>query len=159
MSSGSPADQTTVRAALQFYGRPNGASMPAVLSAELTWCAADPLVITVAFGAPKAGPVWVWSRELIHTGLREPAGSGDVQLSPCHSLFGSLTGHVHIRLRAAKAGEQDAHLVAPILFIAQFLDRTFELVPLGMECSDAAIDAGIAALLARPETSGGHDAT
>ncbi|MYT71733.1 MULTISPECIES: SsgA family sporulation/cell division regulator [unclassified Streptomyces] len=96
---------------------------------EVSYDSADPLAVTMVFGTDGERPVrWVLSRDLLADGLTGSVGEGDVRLWPVHDHDGGLTslcvrlGNLHTALI-----EFDAEPVA------NWLSRTYELVPRGTE--------------------------
>jgi sporulation and cell division protein SsgA len=83
--------------------------------------------VHIAFRVDDYTMDWVFARTLLISGLFEPVGAGDVEISP--SRHGGVDT-VQITLRA-----HDVHAVleAPARMIAAFLKRTCHAVPLGTE--------------------------
>ncbi|OIV38922.1 hypothetical protein BIV57_02845 [Mangrovactinospora gilvigrisea] len=109
----------------------------------------DPFAVSVEFRPPGEVPVlWVFSRELLASGLHRAVGRGDVRIWPT-GKDGSATVCLAFESPAGRAlFEADA---VPLRI---WLARTFRLVPPGSEPSHISWDAAIAALLA-----GGADAS
>ena len=147
--------------------RPSGHSSPVTLqlvgptswtevSALLLYDAADPYAVRIAFGDPAdddtadpdAGITWLLSRELLRTGLEQPAGDGDVRLWPAKAAADVL--YLHLR---APSGEALFELSRAS--VAAFLRQTEALVPLGGESARLCLDDELQALL----SNGGADPT
>lgn len=67
----------------EFGAHPNVEPLAVPLSARLSWCCADPWLVSVAFlTAPGTEVWWGIGRELLQAGVRYPAGLGDVSVLP-----------------------------------------------------------------------------
>lgn len=104
----------------------------------------DPLVIMVRFTGDDivedGEQVWAFARELIIRGSQatdEPYGEGDVR-------FQQVNGGVIMSLNNA-TGHADVWLSKPEL--EAFLEKTTELVPVGQENIESAIDLALKELL------------
>ncbi|WP_394428950.1 spore wall synthesis regulator SsgD [Streptomyces sp. SGAir0957] len=117
---------------------PRMASIPATLGYD----ARDPFAVRMSFPAAATlegvDVCWTFARELLATGVREPAGLGDVRVRPYgydrtvlefHAMEG--TAIVHIR-----TGE-----------LERFLSATKTLVPVGEESQHVDVDSDLAELL------------
>jgi hypothetical protein len=111
-------------------------AIPAV-DAELRYHSDDPFAVQLLLSVDQ-GPLisWVFGRELLISGVNMPAGIGDVQVFPTHD-------GVIIELRA---GDATARLLAHIPDVADFTERTLELVPLGTEMDHCDLDSGLGSL-------------
>ena len=119
---------------------PDHGSVPLV--ASLYYNADDPYAIRMAFHVGTDEPVeWIFARDLLAVGLEGPAGEGDVQVWPADEHGREL---LNIAL-SSPFGE--AHFEAPAEAIANFLDRTFRIVPMGRESQAIDIDAELNGLL------------
>ena len=119
---------------------PDHGSVPLV--ASLYYNADDPYAIRMAFHVGTDEPVeWIFARDLLAVGLEGPAGEGDVQVWPADEHGREL---LNIAL-SSPFGE--AHFEAPAEAIANFLDRTFRIVPMGKESQAIDIDAELNGLL------------
>lgn len=112
------------------------------LTAALRYDGGDPLAVRVVFPAEAsldgAEVTWAFARDLLATGLREPAGEGDVQVWPCgpgRTVLGLFCdeGVAVLEFRSAE--------------LRRFLARTYELVPADRERLHLDLDGGLAALL------------
>ncbi|WP_103338764.1 SsgA family sporulation/cell division regulator [Amycolatopsis sp. CA-126428] len=86
----------------------------------------DPWAVTLLV----AGRVWLFARELLATGLSEPAGDGDVVVRPD---TGGSFGHVLLTL-TTPAGSADVAL--PRGTVESLLDAAEALIPPGCERID-----------------------
>ena len=111
------------------------------LMASLYYTAADPYAVRLAFHPGVDAPVeWVIARELLTGGLDTYTGAGDVRVWPAEDgepvIYIALT---------SPAGE--ALFEAPRKAIADFLNSSAKIVPLGRESAFVNIDAELADLL------------
>lgn len=114
------------------------------LMASLCYTAHDPYAIRMAFHVGTDEPVeWIFSRELLAEGMDGPAGEGDVHVWPGtdHGL-----GVLNVALSSPFG---HAHFEAPLTAIADFLDRTFAVIPAGEESAFINIDDELDELLWR----------
>jgi hypothetical protein len=112
--------------------------------ASLCYTAEDPYAIRMAFHVGTDEPVeWIFSRELLAAGMDAPAGEGDVHVWPGmdHGL-----GILNIALSSPFG---HAHFEAPMGAIADFLGRTFAVIPAGHESTFINIDTELDELLWR----------
>ncbi|MFF4837968.1 SsgA family sporulation/cell division regulator [Streptomyces sp. NPDC001315] len=104
------------------------------IACEFSFNSADPLAVTLIFDSDGEYPLrWVFARELVTEGLTTRSGQGEVKIWPVHcegrrSLWvqvGNLrTGHT-------------ALFELPAQPVAQWLARSYALVPRGREMEDA----------------------
>ena len=114
-----------------------------LLAAELRFTASDPLAVEALFDAGGDEPVrWVFSRDLLSSGLDHRIGEGDVVVWPTNDVDGIRV--VHIRLRSPHG---DALLEASADAIQAFLVATWRLVPPGTEHKHLDVDGALEALL------------
>ena len=114
------------------------------LVASLCYSAGDPYAIRMAFHVGADDPVeWIFSRDLLSAGLIRPAGEGDVQVWPGedHGI-----GVLNIAL-SSPFGQ--AHFEAPMMSIADFLNRTYRVIAAGSEGDFINIDSELDELLWR----------
>ncbi|MFJ2715446.1 SsgA family sporulation/cell division regulator [Streptomyces sp. NPDC087437] len=115
--------------------------MPSI-PATLHYDRRDPFAVRMTFPAPATlegvDVCWLFARDLLAAGLREPEGDGDVRVRPYgfdrtvlefHAPEGTAVVHVH-------SGE-----------IRRFLEAASELVPLGLEHLQFDLDHGLAELM------------
>lgn len=145
------------------------------LVASLHYSDSDPYAIRMAFHVGPDPVEWIFARELFADGMTTPEGNGDVQVWPSvaesndtdndtghdtHNDTGHDTGHdagddaggkargplsvLNIKL-CSPFGE--AHFEAPTEAIANFLDRTYAIVPMGRESAVIDIDGELSSLL------------
>lgn len=112
------------------------------LMASLCYRGDDPYAIRMAFHIGTDDPVeWIFARDLLAAGIKEPAGEGDVRVWPG-------TGPDRQLLNIALSSPfGQAHFEAPLAGMSRFLLRTFELVPPGREGDCTNIDSELNELL------------
>ncbi|KJK44007.1 hypothetical protein UK23_31035 [Lentzea aerocolonigenes] len=110
------------------------------MSVEFGYDASDPFAIHAVFRSGTGTVHWEFSRDLLAAGLIGPSGEGDVRLRPCHDD----EPHVLILLSPPS---RTAEFSAPLGALADFLDRTSELVPVGDESRWIDFDTEIARLM------------
>jgi hypothetical protein len=114
------------------------------LVASLCYSAGDPYAIRMAFHVGTDDPVeWIFSRDLLSAGLAGSAGEGDVQVWP-----GQVHGLAVLNIALSSPFGQ-AHFEAPMISIAEFLNRTYGLIPAGSESDFINIDSELDDLLWR----------
>jgi hypothetical protein len=114
------------------------------LVASLAYSVGDPYAIRMAFHVGTDDPVeWIFSRDLLSAGLGGPAGEGDVQVWP-----GEIHGIAVLNIALSSPFGQ-AHFEAPMISIADFLNRTYGLIPAGRETDFINIDGELDELLWR----------
>ncbi|WP_369293492.1 SsgA family sporulation/cell division regulator [Streptomyces sp. TX20-6-3] len=95
----------------------------------LRYRASDAFAVTLDF-LGRSGEIsvsWTFARDILHFGLKQATGHGDVQIWPIASSRGSL---ICVSLIASSGS---ALLTAPTKPIESWLQRTFCLVPAGEE--------------------------
>ncbi|MGL5808559.1 MAG: SsgA family sporulation/cell division regulator [Nocardioides sp.] len=112
------------------------------LNATLGYRASDPYAVTMAFHVPGDTVVWTFGRELLTTGLRAPAGDGDVHV--WHERDDVKGDRVLIELCSP-----DGQLLASARAddVRHFLTRTGRAVPYGAESEHLDIDLLLTHLL------------
>jgi hypothetical protein len=120
------------------------------LTASLYYSVSDPYAIRMAFHVGNDEPVeWIFARDLLADGLMAPEGDGDVRVwpsletDPDDNEYGRL-GVINIEL-SSPFGE--ALFEAPSEDIANFLNRTYRIVPMGKESDAVDFDAELHGLL------------
>ena len=114
------------------------------LVASLAYSVGDPYAIRMAFHVGTDDPVeWIFSRDLLSAGLAGPTGEGDVQVWP-----GEIHGIAVLNLALSSPFGQ-AHFEAPMISIADFLNRTYSLIAAGRESDFINIDGELDELLWR----------
>src|SRR6476620_5465590 len=137
---------------LQLVGPQSWTEVPALLRYEPS----DPFAVRIAVGDvgdqnatvdPDGGGIaWLVSRELLQSGLDQPAGDGDVRVWPASATADVL--FLHLR---APSGEALFELSRATL--AAFVRETEVLVPSGSEDTVLDLDEELTALL----SNGGAD--
>jgi hypothetical protein len=89
---------------------------------------ADPWAVTLHLD----GQRWIFARDLLHAGLTEPAGDGDVQITPD---TGGHPGLLNVLLSSPSGA---ARLPMARDTVTSLLDAAYALVPRGAE--SAAVD-------------------
>ncbi|MFG2730304.1 SsgA family sporulation/cell division regulator [Streptomyces canus] len=113
-------------------------SIPSVLSYRTD----DPFAVHLIFHADTEHTIsWAFDRNLLAGGLCRPCGPGDVYIWP--TGMGS-DAELHLVLSSPHG---TARLVAPLPVLAQWLDRTYALVPAGQETDGWDVDAELSLLL------------
>jgi hypothetical protein len=98
------------------------------LVASLDYSADDPYAIKMSFHVGADEPVeWIFGRELLAAGLEAPVGEGDVQAWP-----EDCDGADVLNL-ALSSPFGEAHFEAPLAEVAEFLQSTYGIVPVGAE--------------------------
>lgn len=112
------------------------------LVASLYYCADDPYAIKMAFHVGTDEPVeWIFARELLAAGLGGPAGEGDVQVWPEDSDGADLLN------LALSSPFGEAHFEAPLTATAEFLQSTYEIIPVGSESDFIDVDSELDEML------------
>jgi hypothetical protein len=120
------------------------AECAAPLRARFTYRTADPFAVQLDFRLATQNPVrWIFSRELLTTGMVRPAGHGDVRVW-------ATRGATQINLRLYSP-HGDAVLEIAAVPLGRWLERTHEFVPSGHEHRFLDTDALVKELL--PESS------
>jgi hypothetical protein len=100
-------------------------SVTASASVSFAYCVEDPYAVTMTVTSRGAVPIkWIFGRHLLAAGADGGFGSGDVVIAPAPDGPDLLIG-LH--------GSHFAVLRVIYNEIVQFLDRTYELIPLGRE--------------------------
>lgn len=120
---------TTVSAELGFMlVIPGQATVP--LAASLFYTGEDPYAVRMAFSVGTDEVVeWIFARDLLTSGLTEPAGAGDVRTWPSPSSDG---GEPVLNIFLTSPFGQ-AHFETPTTAMAEFLRRTYHAIPAGRE--------------------------
>src|SRR5699024_7889376 len=116
---------------------PERTSVPLV--ARLDYSANHPYAIRVAFQSGEDNPVeWIFARELLTVGIVRPVGEGGVRVWPSKDESGDRS--VSIAL-SSPFGQVEFDTQVPPL--AEFLHRTYEIVPAGQEAQFIDLDGEI----------------
>ncbi|MFJ3158753.1 SsgA family sporulation/cell division regulator [Streptomyces kanasensis] len=109
--------------------------------ARLTYRAADPYAVHIAFHIGSEHPVyWTFARELLVEGVFRPCGDGDVRIWPSKTEGGVV-------LMALSSPDGEALLEAPTAQVSAWLEHTLRAVPPGTESERLGIDEELTALL------------
>ncbi len=117
-----------------------GAATP--LEAELHYDAGDPYAVTIVFLTAQSKVRWTFSRDLLASGLYEPAGDGDVHVWPCLDA----AGHAVVIIELCSPNGE-AMIQARTGDVSSFVERTLRLVEPGTESTYLDMDAALAAIL------------
>ncbi|MGP3982329.1 SsgA family sporulation/cell division regulator [Streptomyces sp. KR80] len=133
----SPVIDQTVRAGLLRSGG-RVQEIPAVLRYRRT----DPLAVRVCF-PPRASlggtdVAWVFGRDLLASGLHQPAGEGDVRVRPSGGAMTVLEFHTSLGTAMVRMTTADLY---------GFLQRSYGVVPPGSEHLHLDLDRDLADLL------------
>jgi hypothetical protein len=116
------------------------------LMASLHYSCKDPYAIKMAFHIGTDEPVeWTFARDLLAAALHSREGIGDVQAWP--SADGALGDGSDILNIAMTSPFGHAQFEAAADDVASFLDRTYEVVPVGSESQYMDFDAELGELL------------
>lgn len=133
------AHEVVTREVILELTGPHG-SVP--VEAELRYDPRDPYAVTVAFLVGAAPVTWVFGRELLMRGVSEPAGEGDVLVSPSLDPEGRA---VIVLVLRSTSGEAVVQLEAQD--VLAFLVRSTRVVWPGTESEHVCADEAIAAIL------------
>jgi hypothetical protein len=135
------SSSTTISAELDLRLMvPDRADVPLV--ADISYTADDPYAISVAFHVADDEPVeWIFARELFTVGIVRRVGDGDVTVWPDHGTEERTLG-----LRLASPFGQ-ATFEIPLTPVADFLHRTYEIVPAGHEADFVDLESEIEEML------------
>jgi Streptomyces sporulation and cell division protein, SsgA len=132
------------------------------LVASLHYSGSDPYAIRMAFHVGPEDPVeWIFARELFADGMITPEGNGDVQIWPSvtesppvaestdagYDAGGQTAGALSVLNIKLSSPFGEARFEAPTDAIANFLDRTYGIVPMGRESAAIDIDGELSSLL------------
>jgi hypothetical protein len=113
------------------------------VATELAYDPADPYAVALTLNPASADPVrWLVARDVLRHGLVRPAGEGDVGVWPSGTSEPRPTVCI-----ALTSPDGDALLVSDADELADFLDRTEDVVPVGQETGFLDLDGLVAALL------------
>lgn len=111
------------------------------LLAGLEYAADDPYAIRMSFYVGNDEPVeWIFARELLTVGIVRKVGDGDVEVWPA----GSDDTTLNIALSSPFG---NALFEVPLSPLADFLHRTYQVVPAGQESEFVDMDAELENLL------------
>ena len=136
----SPMRPTTVEVETSLrLVAPDATALP--VRASLRYDPTDPYAVHVLFHAESSTGEPV-ARELLMTGLDEPAGIGDVRVWPWATPRGDFVA------LALSSPDGNALFEVPRSVLVRFLRRTFVVVPRGRETDHVDVDAALTRLLA-----------
>ncbi|HEX8520541.1 MAG TPA: SsgA family sporulation/cell division regulator [Pseudonocardia sp.] len=117
---------------------------PAPVVTRWTYSTADPYAVTLGVrGRGDRFVEWLVARDLVLDALREPVGRGDVRMSPQH-----VQGYDIVEIEIWSADGR-AVLEVDRELLAQFLEASTTLVPVGDEGAHVDLDAEIDRLTSR----------
>jgi hypothetical protein len=117
---------------------------PAPVVTRWTYTPADPFAVTLGVRTRGDRFVdWLVARDLVIDALRGPSGCGDVRMSPQHVQGYDI---VEIEIRS---GDGRAVLEVDRDLLAEFVDSTTDLVPVGEERAHMDLDAEIEKITSR----------
>ncbi|WP_338704290.1 SsgA family sporulation/cell division regulator (plasmid) [Streptomyces sp. Q6] len=115
------------------------------IRAEFRFDPRSPLTVRVELGIEGGrSVVWRIGRDLLRQGLYSMSGLGDVQIWPT-----GAAGRRTARLQLV-SGDMAALFDLPVPPLADFLEHTYELVPVGRELAGMDWDVAVTDLLDRP---------
>ena len=115
---------------------------PMAFIATFAYAELDPYAVAITFHVPAGEVPWVVARSLLHQGLTEPVGAGDIRLWPAidedhravvRMAFHSPEGRLQVAVRSRE--------------LLEFLARTWSLVPAGTEGQQFDLDDLVSSLL------------
>ena len=111
---------------------PQHAAVPLV--ASLFYSGDDPYAVRMAFHVGADEPVeWIFARDLLAAGMAGPSGEGDVRAWPSSGdRDGGGDGEIVLNIMLSSPFGQ-AHFEAPMTPMAEFLKRTYDVIPAGHE--------------------------
>ncbi|MFI9389099.1 SsgA family sporulation/cell division regulator [Kutzneria sp. NPDC052558] len=134
-------DHKVLRAMLRLdYVTPDAPPIP--VEVELRYATRDPFAVTAFFHTGSDCWVeWCFARDLLADGLLAEAGLGDVRIRPDLD-----NAELVVLVVSSPAGTAAFEAYAQDL--AEFLDHSYDLVPLGAESEWAGVDDELTGLLA-----------
>jgi hypothetical protein len=110
--------------------------------AELSYDSSDPYAVTISFQLGEGPVPWIFARDLLDSGLREPTGDGDVHVWSCVNEEGLDV--VTVELCSL---DGDALVELPSRDTAAFVRRMHAVVAPGAESAHLDLDGIVVALL------------
>ena len=132
----------TAEVGLRFVA-PQQTTVP--LTASFLYCGEDPYAVRIAFREVDQPVEWIFARDLLAAGIQAREGRGDVSVWPSAGSEGGAPGSVLNIELSSPFGQ--AQLQAQAAEIADFLRRTYQIVPAGRESEHLDVDAGLNDLL------------
>ena len=116
------------------------------LTAGLHYSAEDPYAIRVSFNVGLDEPVeWTFGRDLLCEGIEGPVGLGDVRVTPSDAPADEFDEEV-LNIEIFSPYGQ-ARFEAPVWDVAEFLSRTYLIVPEGAESDHIDMDGELTEIL------------
>lgn len=112
------------------------------IEAELQYDPRDPYAVTTVFITGRNHVRWTFGRDLLATGLYEPAGDGDVHVWPCLDS----DGHAVVIIELCSP-DGEALVQARTGDLSLFVERMSKAIVPGTESEHLDVDAAIAAIL------------
>jgi Streptomyces sporulation and cell division protein, SsgA len=109
------------------------------LVADLGYDVNDPYAVVATFRTETQDVEWTFARDLLHDGLSEPTGDGDVHVWPCLDD----EGRASVTIELCSDGG-DALVQLPTLAVAVFVDQMYAAVPAGTESEHIDLDRVLA---------------
>ncbi|KEI44586.1 SsgA family sporulation/cell division regulator [Saccharopolyspora rectivirgula] len=133
-------DHVTIRSTAVFdLLAPQAPAAP--VQVEMRYDTRDPYAVVAAFRTGRSGWVeWVFARDLLADGLIAPAGEGDVQIRPA-------TDDPEVVVVELSSPSGHAVFEASAQELADFLDRTYDVVVPGNENLWVDLDQALTRLL------------
>jgi len=127
------------------------------LVASLYYSGSDPYAVRMAFHVGTDEPVeWIFARDLLAAGIKSRQGEGDVQVWPSATscaeagsldvIEGTDTEGTVLNIELSSPFGQ-AHFEAPAQAMSAFLQRTYQIVPVGQESDYVDIETELNDLL------------
>jgi sporulation and cell division protein SsgA len=111
---------------------------PAPVLSRLSYVGSEPFAVNIAFRTDRGQWVeWTFARDLLVTGLSQPAGIGDVRVRP------DLAADENVLLLEIESPDGYALVEIEREDIERFVDASAAVVPFGMESERFDIDAFI----------------
>lgn len=112
------------------------------ISSTWQFTTANPYAVQVTFHVSSGPVTWLFARELLDDGCQATSGLADVRISPTqHPSYGRVI-ELHLSSPSGRA-----LLLVNVSAISDFLRRTYELVPTGMESRHLQMDKWLTSLL------------
>ena len=137
------ADHVTRVIDMRILVEPGGSvSMPCTVHYSVQ----DPFAVSATFHSAEGSVTWVFSRDLLLSGLHGRSGEGDIRIEPMHRTSRSI-----IRFELSSPSGR-AVLEGPLEQAQQFADQTIALLPPGFEWQYLNFDEALSALLGDDST-------
>jgi hypothetical protein len=135
------SERPSVVEATVIFGLRTFGSSPLPVRVGLEYDPADPYAVTTAYQTGPGTVRWMFSRDLLADGLLAATGDGDVTISPANDPS--------LIVLELNAPDGSAVLEASAQEIAAFLNRTYEVVPMGDESAWFDFETEMAKLASR----------